>query len=150
MRIEPKAAFYNEETGAVQPWKDIEVTDAVGSELVAEGLAVEIAGGGGSSGDYKVANVTVTGDQYGTFSVEAYTDDMGLYPGFFALADGFNYSAFANANETVNVKLIYSGDSVTLYPYNIVTDLSGDAVYDSQAGTLTVTGDFSISGHSDS
>lgn len=47
MRIEPKAAFYNEETGAVQPWKDIEVADAVGSELVAEGLAVEIGGGGG-------------------------------------------------------------------------------------------------------
>lgn len=106
-------------------------------------------GGGGGSGDYKVVNVTVTGDQYGSFSVDAYTNDMGFYPGFFALADGFNSSVLANANETVNAKLIYSGDSVVVYPYNIVTDLSGDAVYDSQAGTLTVTGDFSISGHSD-
>ena len=47
MRIEPKQAFYNEDTGAVQPWKDIEVTDAVGNALVAEGLVTEIEGGGG-------------------------------------------------------------------------------------------------------
>lgn len=51
MRIEPKAAFYNEETGAVQPWKDIEVTDSVGNALVSEGLAIAIAeGGGGGTG----------------------------------------------------------------------------------------------------
>lgn len=51
MRIEPKAAFYNEETGAVQPWKDIEVTDSVGNALVSEGLAIAIAEGGGGGGD---------------------------------------------------------------------------------------------------
>lgn len=62
MRIEPKAAFYNEETGAVQPWKDIEVTDSVGNALVSEGLAIAIAegGGGGGSSDFSTAEVTVT------------------------------------------------------------------------------------------
>ena len=60
MRIEPKAAFYNEETGAVQPWKDIEVTDAVGSELVAEGLAVEIGGGGGGDVTWLIDNAQAT------------------------------------------------------------------------------------------
>ncbi len=58
MRIEPKQAFYNEETGAVQPWKDIEVTDSVGNALVAEGLVTEIEGGGGGGGDFGSAKVT--------------------------------------------------------------------------------------------
>lgn len=133
------------------------LADALGDELMGfehndivttDVMNAAIAGGGGG-GDYKVANVTVTGDQYGSFSVVLYTNDMGIYPGFFALADGFNSSVLANTNETVNAKLFYDGDSVVLYPYNIVTDLSGDAVYDSQAGTITVTGDFSISGHAD-
>lgn len=51
MRIEPQQAFYNDATGAVQPWKDIEVTDAVGNALVAEGLVTEIEGGGGGGGE---------------------------------------------------------------------------------------------------
>lgn len=50
MLIEAKAAFYNEATGAVQPWRDIEVTDTVGEGLIGEGLAVEIAEGGGGGG----------------------------------------------------------------------------------------------------
>lgn len=106
-------------------------------------------GSGGGTVGYNVVNITVMGDQYGSFSVESYSDDTGMYPGFFAFDNGFNYSAFADVNETVTGKLFYIGDSVVLYPYNIVTDLSGNAVYNSQAGTLTVTGDFSIAGHSD-
>lgn len=63
MRIEPKQAFYNEDTGAVQPWKDIEVTDAVGNTLVAEGLVTEIEGGGGGGGEtitWLLENATAT------------------------------------------------------------------------------------------
>lgn len=61
MRIEPKQAFYNDDTGAVQPWKDIEVTDAVGNKLVAEGLVREIEGGGGGGYD---AVLSIYHDEY--------------------------------------------------------------------------------------
>ena len=50
MLVEVKQAFYNEETGAVQPWRDIEVGDTLGNELVSEGLVAAIAAGGGGGG----------------------------------------------------------------------------------------------------
>ena len=57
MLVEAKQAFYNEETGAVQPWRDIEVEDTLGNELVNEGLAAAIAAGGGGGG---ASSFTVT------------------------------------------------------------------------------------------
>lgn len=66
MLIEAKAAFYNEATGAVQPWRDIEVTDTVGEGLIGEGLAVEIAeGGGGGDSDFSTAEVTFINSESG-------------------------------------------------------------------------------------
>lgn len=67
MRIEPKQAFYNDATGAVQPWKDIEVTDSVGNALVSEGLAIAIAEGGGGGGDFTTAKVTITPSEGASF-----------------------------------------------------------------------------------
>ena len=74
MLVEAKQAFYNEETGAVQPWRDIEVEDTLGNELVNEGLAAAIAAGGGGGGDFTVVEMTFAlGDGvtaayiYGTF-----------------------------------------------------------------------------------
>lgn len=46
MIIEPKAAFYNGATGAVRPYRDIEVNDAVGASLIQQGLAKGVGGGG--------------------------------------------------------------------------------------------------------
>lgn len=60
MLVEAKQAFYNEETGAVQPWRDIEVEDTLGNELVSEGLVEAIAaGGGGGGGNTIVTNATM-------------------------------------------------------------------------------------------
>lgn len=105
-----------------------------------------IAGGGG--GNYKAVNASVTG-QGGSFSLEAIIDDSGNYPAVFEKTGGWNYAVNTDSGETTVCKVVFSGDSCVVYPQNTVTSLSGDAVYDSGAGTLTVTGDFEISGFYD-
>ena len=148
MLVEAKAAFYNEETGAVQPWRDIEVTDTLGNELVSEGLAKAIEGGGGGGGDYKTANVTIVCDQEdGSFSLSV-DQENSEYTGFFDKGDGaFNYEAFGNYGTPAVVKLLYSSDSgVYLIPYTTITSVTGDAVIDD--GCALVTGDCTITGNS--
>lgn len=56
MIVEARQAFYSEETGAVSPWRDIEVNDTVGEGLIGTGLAVEVSGG---SSDLSIATVTL-------------------------------------------------------------------------------------------
>lgn len=150
MRIEPKQAFYNDATGAVQPWKDIEVTDAVGNSLVAEGLVTEIEGGGGGGGDFNVANVTVSTGEDQFFSVDAIKDDGGIdYTSIWESEDGFNTNAMLNDGEEKIFKLWYHGDSVNVYPNNVVESVTGDAVYDSGTNFITITGDCTITGYTD-
>ena len=148
MLVEAKAAFYNEETGAVQPWRDIEVTDTLGNELVSEGLVKAIEGGGGGGGDYPKFNVTVTGDG-GTFYLYPSTNDDG-YTCVFLADSAFNINGVETPNgESVTYSLLSFGDSATLIPGNIIKSVSGDAVYDSDTGYITVTGDCTISGYND-
>ena len=112
MRIEPKAAFYNEETGAVQPWKDIEVTDSVGNALVSEGLAIAIAEGGGGGGEtitWILDNATATvaydsylEDYFAKFTLpDSITADnlISTFAGkqSVTIVDGFKVEAPANA-----------------------------------------------------
>ena len=147
MTIEPLMAFYNTELGAVSAGKDIEVDDALGTSLITQGLAIQIGSGGGG-GDYNVANVTVVGDG-GSFSLESYTNDAGMYPCIFQTDDGFNYSAYADDGVPATYKLVYTGESAVVYPYNVVKGVTGDVVYDSDTGSLTITGDCTVSGFSD-
>lgn len=106
MRIEPKAAFYNEETGAVQPWKDIEVTDSVGNALVSEGLAIAIAEGGGGGGE------TITWLLKDATATVAYDSEMEEYGAKFLLpasvtADNFE-STFSGKSSVIEL----NGDKV--------------------------------------
>lgn len=106
MRIEPKQAFYNDATGAVQPWKDIEVTDTVGNALVAEGLVTEIEGGGGGADGIKTAKVTLTVNA-GTGGGALNGGVEGTQEGFVFLSEyGVRTRAGAAAGNTVELTAI--------------------------------------------
>lgn len=106
MRIEPKAAFYNEETGAVQPWKDIEVTDSVGNALVSEGLAIAIAEGGGGGGETEYVEVTFQLEEglAGAFVYGFFIFDYGQEGEYFS-----PYFGIESGTTTVHVPL-YKGN----------------------------------------
>lgn len=110
-----------------------------------------IAAGGGGGGDYKTANVTVTCSDasYGIFSIEAVQDDHHNYTSFFDVGDAFYYNAIADYGTPLAAKILYVGDSVIVRPYNNVANVTGDAVYDSETGYITITGDCAISGYTD-
>lgn len=127
----------NEENNMGFEHNDIVTVDAM-NKAIAEG---------GGGGDYTVVNATVTGDG-GTMALNVYSDDDGNYPGFLQVGDAFNYFVQADSGESVNCKVVFLGDSIVLYP-GTVTASTGDAVYDSDAGTLTVTGDFTVTGYMD-
>ena len=109
MRIEPKAAFYNEDTGAVQPWKDIEVTDSVGNALVSEGLAIAIAeGGGGGGGDFSTAQVTLICNASDEVSVNlALLEEA--EPPFVPNPQTNAYLSLNNGNELTVTAILYKG-----------------------------------------
>ena len=106
-------------------------------------------GGGGGGGNFNVANVTVrTGeDQY--FSVDAGKEGGTAYTAIWETEDGFNTSAMLNDGGENTFQLWYHGDSVKVYPYNVVESVTGDAVYDSDTGAVTITGDCTITGYTD-
>lgn len=142
MRIEPKQAFYNEDTGAVQPWKDIEVTDTVGNALVAEGLVTEIEGGGGGGGDFTTAEVTFVNTEDG----KDYTARPLVLSNGVIKIDSFAVST----SVTVTVPL---GENGTVLGLDVIepdsTDgtpptASGDIQFDIMAGGYVVTGDGTI------
>lgn len=148
MLVEAKQAFYNEETGAVQPWRDIEVTDTLGNELVSEGLVAAIAAGGGGGGDFSTANVTIVGDDGGEFYVSIeYIEDDNAYGGAIVGDSGFTFGWSTIGDEGETRTVYYPGDSLVLIPGTNVTATTGDAVYDSYTNTVTVTGDCVITGY---
>ena len=77
-----------------------------------------------------------------------------VYSGFKNKTNG-NYTVaefkktYSFSKKVSSMKLIFSGDSVVVMPGNVVSEVTGDAVYDSGTGLLTVTGDFAISGFYD-
>lgn len=122
MRIEPKQAFYNEDTGAVQPWKDIEVTDAVGNALVAEGLVTEIEGGGGGSSDFSTATIHIVNP--------AVSAVQGHCPRLVDVADGVTY-----AGTTLYTEEEEQDFTVILYGHN-----GAFLSFDSEALTYATSG----------
>lgn len=149
MLVEAKQAFYNEETGAVQPWRDIEVTDTLGNELVSEGLVAAIAAGGGGGGDLNSAKVTLVSDKHSAYEIYAEKNDNNNYTATFDLGDEFNYTFKVEADETATATIYYAGESVTISHYNKVTSVTGSAVYDSDTDTITISGDCTITGWMD-
>lgn len=109
-----------------------------------------IAAGGGGGGDYKIANVTIVCNTEG-YAFDLYVEkEDSDYTGIFDTGNGaFNYMVYVDYGASVTVKLLYSGDSVLLSPYNVVQSVTGDAVYDSDTGLITVTGDCTITGYMD-
>lgn len=106
------------------------------------------AGGGGGGGDYTIVNATLISDHNSIFDLYAKADENYNYTAIFDLGGGsFSHTLETMADETTTAKLIFVGDSVALEPYNHVTNVTGNAVYDSDTNTLTVTGDFTISGY---
>ena len=145
MIIEATKAFYNEETGAVQPWRDMEVTDTLGNELIGAGFAREVAagGGGGGGGDFTVVEMTVTVVGEGTASI--------AYP----VITEFGISSFGTfteeAGETTVGVILYQNNAAGFtvfasdesdYPANALTG-TGDIEID-ETGYVTVTGDCTL------
>lgn len=145
MRIEPKQAFYNDATGAVQPWKDIEVTDTVGNALVAEGLVTEIEGGGGG-GDFKSCSVTAVATNGTSFDLRTVLSDDEKNTGMFVDEEGFSPYLGAPEGGSTTKTLMYIGNSTELQAYIIVTNVEGDAEYDSDTDIITIWGDCTITG----
>ena len=100
--------------------------------------------------DYKIANVTIVCNTEG-YAFDLYVEkEDSDYTGIFDTGNGaFNYMVYVDYGASVTVKLLYSGDSVLLSPYNVVQSVTGDAVYDSDTGLITVTGDCTITGYMD-
>lgn len=133
MRIEPKQAFYNEDTGAVQPWKDIEVTDAVGNALVAEGLVTEIEGGGGGSSDFTTATITVIANKKGTIYAPIVVDGEDSYVCQLLKLD---------AGENALLIALYKGLAYGTIEDAIDATVTGDVEYED--GDIAVSGDGTV------
>lgn len=138
MRIEPKQAFYNDATGAVQPWKDIEVTDAVGNSLVAEGLVTEIEGGGG--GDFTTVKATVKNNSAVNFKVSI--PNLFNDGGEFILTP--TAAVMAGAERVLDVILYKNAGAgyIDVLTFGNTITVSGDAEYDD--GYIYFAGDFTI------
>lgn len=147
MLVEAKQAFYNEETGAVTPWRDIEVTEDLGNELVSEGLVAAIAAGGGGGGDYPVYNVTLIAGEGDPVYCYAWTNDDSTFNDIFLCSTGFGQSSMVNSGETLSIKLMCFGDTGGLSCSGTIDSIAGDAVYDSDTGMIAVSGDCTITAH---
>lgn len=135
MIVEAIEAFYSEATGAVQPWRDIEVSDDVGNGLIDEGL-VRAIGGGGGGGVFSSANVTLVLD-----------GEIILYDAFY-IVDGVltHYDDIPISTSQVLVMPLTNG-SINLGLVNEMPGkeltVSGAATYDGEED-LTITGDCTI------
>ena len=130
MIIEAREAFYNEETGAVQPWRDIEVTDTLGNELVGEGIAIAIAEGGGGGGDFSTCTLTIVGEgSLNVPNIVEYGDKQLIYwrtyssPATVVLMGGL---AFAGVAE------------------GVVNSVSGSIEYDDEQYGYIISGDCTV------
>lgn len=103
---------------------------------------------GGGGGDYTVVAVSMTGT-VGSFFLDCVQDENSMYTSVFELNGAYTNSANTDGGVTTVYNLIFSGDSVVVFPGNVVSEVTGDAVYDSGTGLITVTGDFAVSGFYD-
>ena len=106
-------------------------------------------GGGGGGGDYKTANVTIIGDNGGeawSFSIYASQDDDGLALCAFDIDGNFALNLNTDGAPTT-AKVVYTGEGALVYPYNVFGSATGDAVYDGDTNTITITGDCTITGY---
>lgn len=106
------------------------------------------SGGGGIEG-IKVVTATITGDG-SYFDFVSMQNEFGQRMSVFQAENGFfEFDPEISDGETKVYRMFYTGDSVSVLALNTVTNLSGNATYDSDTSTLTVTGDFEISGYYD-
>lgn len=100
--------------------------------------AIEEGGGGG--GTYNTCSVTVVSTNNAGFTLNC--DNFCN----FVSESGFDYQIYAPDGESVTHTLLYIGDSATLTPYTTVTEVEGDAEYDSDTGNVNIWGDCTITG----
>lgn len=105
-----------------------------------------IAEGGGGGGAYKSCSVTVVATNGTGFGLKCVYSDNGKSSGTFVDQEGFFEEIYAPGSESVTQTLLYIGDSTTLSPYTTVTNVEGDAEYDSDTGVVNVWGDCIITG----
>lgn len=104
-------------------------------------------GGGGGSSDFSTAEVTITGDG-GFFSLYI-ADNAGQYSAIFKINDNLTFDSPEVADEaSIKLMLYYLGNEAICIPAGEVTSVIGDAVYDAENSTLTITGDCTIAGFS--
>lgn len=125
MIVEARQAFYSEETGAVSPWRDIEVTDTVGEGLIGSGLAVEVSAGGGGGGDFSTEQVTFEiGSGVGAFEYMAQVDYPQLNPGTSSQQQYATYDVIGNTQDPKPVPEIDSTQAVNVLTYNGIAYIS--------------------------
>lgn len=100
-----------------------------------------IAEGGGGGGDYKTCSVTAVATNGTGFGL-----NCDYFCTFVDEEEGFTGSIDSLTGESVTKTLLYIGDSVTLSPYTTVTNVEGNAEYDSDTGKVNVWGDCTITG----
>lgn len=101
---------------------------------------------GGGGGDYNSLTMTAIGDGGQLYVYAISSGDY--YSCIFATEDGFSYYVGpVNSGEEKAITVLYNGDSVSVNIPPDVTEVSGNATYDSETETLTATGDFTIKGH---
>ena len=140
MLVEAKQAFYNEETGAVQPWRDIEVTDDLGNELVSEGLVAAIAAGGGGGGDYLHTTFTLVNNSSEEYETDAF---LSVIEGYAFDNNGFldfllNYGKI-RAGETAVIVAFYVGDSTRAEIIGTPSDIVNITMEDTYAVITDIT-----------
>ena len=105
-----------------------------------------IAEGGGGGGAYKSCSVTAVANNNTAFSSRCVFSDDGKSSSIFIDEEGFVDEIYVPDGESVTKTLLFIGDSTTLNPYIIVTNVEGDAEYDSDTNVVTVWGDCTITG----
>lgn len=141
MIVEAIEAFYSEATGAVQPWRDIEVSDDVGNGLIDEGLVRAIGGGGGGV-HFSDAAVTINISGDGTVVLS----DIYFWAGGQLMYQDSMPLPKEASGETFYTLLVDGSAVVGCEPGEGVTSIdvttSGDATYYNDE--ITINGDCTI------
>ena len=109
------------------------------------------SGEGGGCGNFKTATVNIVPRNGYSFGLDIYSDDLGNYTATFAYENngGITFGNSLFSGESMSTTLIYAGDEVKVLPVSIVDSVEGNATYDSETYTLSITGDCTITGYYD-